>query len=59
MGWIYAVTKLPLIGAIADYLYGIWAKWRFKLTGRPELSEIVASKNQNLDATSGRCRLDR
>ena len=45
MGWVYAVTKLPVIGAIADYLYGIWAKWRFKLTGRPELSEIVTCRN--------------
>lgn len=25
MGWIYAVTKLPIIGAIVDRLYGIWA----------------------------------
>ena len=58
MGWVYAVTKLPILGAIADYLYGIWAKWRFKLTGRPELSEIVTCRNQSLDDKSGRCGLN-
>ena len=56
MGWIYAITKLPLFGAIADWLYGIWADWRLKLTGRPDLSLIIAEKQQQ--AQSGRCRLD-
>ena len=57
MGWIYAITKLPLFGAIADWLYGIWADWRLKLTGRPDLSVIIAEKQQQ--AQSGRCRLDK
>ncbi|MDJ0534819.1 MAG: DUF393 domain-containing protein [Xenococcaceae cyanobacterium MO_207.B15] len=59
MGWIYAVTKLPILGAIADWLYDIWAKWRLQLTGRPKLSEVIASRNQCLDDNSGRCRLDK
>ncbi len=59
MGWVYAVTKLPILGAIANFLYGIWAKWRFKLTGRPELSEIVGCRNQGLDGVSQRCELER
>ena len=54
MGWVYAITKLPIIGYFADLLYNVWADWRLKLTGRPSLTEIVASKkNQNSD----RCRL--
>lgn len=56
MGWLYAITKLPVFGAIADWLYGIWADWRLKLTGRPDLSVIIAAKQQQ--ATSPRCRLD-
>lgn len=56
MGWIYAVTKLPVLGSIADWLYGIWADWRLKLTGRPDLDAIVAEK-QNSD--TGRCRLNK
>ena len=59
MGWIYAVTKLPLLGAVADIMYSSWADWRLKLTGRPELSEIAANKKQNLDTNSGRCRLNK
>ncbi|MDJ0577450.1 MAG: DUF393 domain-containing protein [Xenococcaceae cyanobacterium MO_234.B1] len=59
MGWVYAVTKLPIVGAVADIMYGIWAKWRLKLTGRPGLSEIIASKKQNSDKDLGRCRLNK
>ena len=55
MGWIYAITKLPILGAIADWLYGIWADWRLKLTGRPDLSVIIAEKQQQ--ERSPRCRL--
>ncbi len=56
MGWLYAITKLPVFGAIADWVYGIWADWRLKLTGRPELSVIITAKQQQ--ARLGRCRLD-
>ena len=55
MGWIYAVTKLPVLGAIADLLYNIWADWRLKLTGRPDLETIVAQKT---DKATGRCRIE-
>ena len=54
MGWIYAVTKLPIIGAIADWLYNIWADWRLKLTGRPDLPTIIAKRESQ---QSGRCRI--
>ena len=57
MGWIYAVTKLPIIGQVADLLYNVWADWRLKLTGRPSLTEIVADKKQNQSESSDRCRL--
>lgn len=56
MGWIYAVTKLPILGTIADLLYNIWADWRLKLTGRPDLATIVAEKAPTNDG--GRCRLN-
>lgn len=56
MGWIYAVTKLPLVGALADWLYGLWAGWRLRLTGRPDLATIVAERNQRRCQSEGRCR---
>ena len=56
MGWIYAITKLPVIGAIADALYGIWADWRLKLTGRPDLATIERDRATRLECTTqGRC----
>lgn len=58
MGWIYAITRLPLIGWIADWLYGIWADWRLLLTGRPDLATLVRDRQQRLACTdTGRCRI--
>lgn len=44
MGWVYAVTKLPIIGAVANFLYSIWASLRLGLTGRPNLAIIVRDR---------------
>lgn len=58
MGWVYAITKLPIIGTIADFLYGIWADLRLKLTGRPDLATIMQMRQQSLDCIdTGRCRV--
>ncbi len=54
MGWVYAVTKLPIVGAIADWIYGLWADRRLALTGRPDLKTIVAEKQQRC---TDQCRL--
>jgi predicted DCC family thiol-disulfide oxidoreductase YuxK len=48
IGWIYAVTKLPLVGKLADILYGVWADYRLVLTGRANLQTIVAQRQQLL-----------
>ena len=58
MGWIYAITKLPIIGAIADWFYGIWADWRLKLTGRPDLEAIITERKQKIKLNSGRCKVN-
>jgi predicted DCC family thiol-disulfide oxidoreductase YuxK len=49
IGWIYAVTKLPLVGSLADLLYGVWADYRLLLTGRADLQTIVAQRRQLLE----------
>jgi len=49
MGWIYAATRLPVIGGIVDWLYGIWADQRLTLTGRPDLATIAAERRQKLE----------
>lgn len=59
MGWIYSLTKLPLIGFIADLIYDIWAKLRLPLTGRPNLNIIINQRQNRLDTQkSGRCRIN-
>ena len=58
MGWIYAATKLPIIGFIVDTLYGIWADWRLTLTGRPDLAMIANERQKRIECkTQSRCRL--
>ena len=58
MGWIYAVTKLPIIGSIVDWLYGIWADLRLTLTGRPNLATIVSDRQKRIECeTQGRCQI--
>ncbi len=59
MGWVYAITKVPLIGAIANWLYGVWADWRLKLTGRPDLDIIITERQKKLSGfNSKRCRVN-
>ena len=58
MGWVYAATKLPLVGALVDAVYGVWADRRLALTGRPDLSKLVADRQTRLACSEGRCRLD-
>lgn len=58
MGWIYSFTRLPVIGAIADRIYGIWAKWRLALTRRPSLEEIIRERQSNSNCTkTNHCRI--
>ncbi len=56
MGWVYAATKLPVIGAFVDRLYELWADRRLALTGRPDLATIMAARQQRQScAVEGRC----
>ncbi|MGB3759959.1 MAG: DUF393 domain-containing protein [Rivularia sp. (in: cyanobacteria)] len=59
MGWVYAITKLPILGAIANFIYGIWADLRLKLTGRPSLETVIKERQEKLGCDDeGRCRVD-
>ncbi len=40
LGWLYAPTRWPLVGALADGAYSLWARWRLQLTGRPSLDQL-------------------
>ncbi|PSF39414.1 thiol-disulfide oxidoreductase [Aphanothece hegewaldii CCALA 016] len=60
MGWVYALTKIPIIGGLADVIYGIWADLRLLLTGRPNLAIITEQRQKRLGEkhSSGRCRMN-
>jgi predicted DCC family thiol-disulfide oxidoreductase YuxK len=44
LGWLYAPTRWPLVGALAEAAYGLWARWRLRLTGRPGLDALCAAR---------------
>lgn len=50
MGWVYAVTKWPVIGPLVDWVYGVWADLRLRVTGRAGLATVVAEREQRLAA---------
>lgn len=59
IGWIYAATRLPVIGFIVDKLYELWADRRLPLTRRPSLAIVVAERQQRLECKQeGRCQVD-
>jgi len=49
MGWIYAATKLPIIGFIVDALYGIWADWRLYPHRTTDLGTIAADRQKRIE----------
>jgi predicted DCC family thiol-disulfide oxidoreductase YuxK len=57
MGWVYAATRWPVVGEIANLLYKVWASLRLMLTGRPSLKTIVADRHRDLELKN-RCRID-
>ncbi|MED6134626.1 hypothetical protein PIB30_038721 [Stylosanthes scabra] len=46
LGWVYAITKYKPIGTIADSIYGVWAKYRLQITGRPPMEEILEARKK-------------
>ena len=48
LGWIYAPTKLPIFDKFFEFIYGIWAKYRLKLTFRPSIEKLCTEKGCEL-----------
>ena len=48
LGWIYAPTKLPIFDKLIEFIYGIWAKYRLKLTFRPSIEKLCTEKGCEL-----------
>ncbi|MEL7503957.1 MAG: DUF393 domain-containing protein [Cyanobacteria bacterium J06554_6] len=56
MGWVYAITKVPVLGWLADRLYDFWADQRLRMTGRPSLKTLLAER-AGKGCTTDRCRV--
>lgn len=59
MGWVYAPTRVPVIGALVERVYDVWADNRLRLTGRPTLEELVQMREkakQTRERGDGTCR---
>ena len=48
LGWIYAPTKFPICDKFIEFIYGIWAKYRLKLTFRPSIEKLCTEKGCEL-----------
>ena len=44
LGWLYAPTAWPLLKPVVDGVYGLWASWRLKLTGRADLQTLCGER---------------
>jgi predicted DCC family thiol-disulfide oxidoreductase YuxK len=52
LGWLYAPTRWPLLGRLAEAAYGLWASARLRLTGRPSLDQLCAARDGACDRAS-------
>ncbi len=48
LGWIYTPTKLPILYKCIDFIYGLWAKYRLKITFRPSIEKLCSERGCDL-----------
>ena len=48
LGWIFALTKIPLLHDVADRVYDLWAENRLRLTGRPDMANQLRERSSKL-----------
>jgi predicted DCC family thiol-disulfide oxidoreductase YuxK len=48
LGWLYSPSAWPGLRQLADGVYGLWARWRLPLTGRPNLDQLCSCRPQPL-----------
>ena len=46
LGWLYAPSRWPLLRPMVDALYGLWARWRLAITGRPSMEVLCRGRCQ-------------
>jgi predicted DCC family thiol-disulfide oxidoreductase YuxK len=59
LGWMFAITQLPLVGTVADSMYDVWAENRLRITGRGELADVLKERAEALkDVEVDECDTD-
>jgi predicted DCC family thiol-disulfide oxidoreductase YuxK len=53
LGWLYAPTRWPLLRPLVDALYGLWARWRLAITGRPSMEVLCQGRCQTTPGPQG------
>ena len=48
LGWIYAPTKLPILDKFIEFIYGLWAKYRLKITFRSSIEKLCSERDCKL-----------
>ena len=44
LGWIYAPTKIHFFEKFFEFIYGLWAKHRLKITFRPSIEKLCEER---------------
>ncbi|KAJ3688813.1 hypothetical protein LUZ61_017977 [Rhynchospora tenuis] len=52
LGWVYAVTKYEPVASVANAIYGVWAKYRMQITGRPPLEVVIENRRKLAEGCS-------
>ena len=46
LGWVYAPSTWPVLGALVDLFYRLWARLRLPFTRRPPLDQLCRAREQ-------------
>ena len=50
LGWVYAITRVPLLERLANAVYDVWAKYRLPLTGRGDLLQVIEQQQSQRES---------
>ena len=53
LGFVYALTKVPLVNSLADAAYNLWADRRLALTGRGTMDEVMEQRRRRAGEERG------
>lgn len=55
LGWVFELTKLPVIGEVADAIYDFWAENRLRVTGRGDMADLLRERAEEIKELDSDC----